>query len=192
MPIDWALVELWRQDLAQDRLERIRAAFLAGKIGGLDVVRSPAPAALRATANRFLLEYWLAHRRGAMPPVSAIDPVRLAPALGRILIVEPVEQGADFRYRLFGTDVAAVSGIEMTGKLLSAHPMPVELVSFGLALYRNLLARPEPVQTVNLPPTKLYSSWERIVLPFAGADGAVTRFLVGNTGFDQDGRELHG
>jgi hypothetical protein len=191
-PIDWARVELWSQDLAQDRLEGIRAAFLAGKVGGLEVMRSPAPSDLQATANRFLLEYWLAERRGALPPVSAVDPVRLAPALGRILLVEPVEHGADFRYRLFGTDVAAVSGFEMTGRLLSDHPLPLELVSFGLALYRNLMERPEPVKTVNLPPTTLYSSWERIVLPFAGANGEVARFLVGNTGFDQDGRELHG
>ncbi|MGB8843875.1 MAG: PAS domain-containing protein [Aliidongia sp.] len=125
-----------------------------------------------------------------MPPITAIDPIKLRPALGRILIIEPVDQGRDFRYRLFGTHIAAVSGYDMTGKLLSVHPMPLEVICFAFALYRNLLARPEPVMTVNTPPSAPFSRWERLVLPFGGADGEVVRFVVGNVGFDREGREL--
>lgn len=174
-------------------LGRIRAAFEPVGLGGLDVVRSPPPAALKAHANRFLLEDWLAQRKGgAMPPVSAIDPIRWLPALGAILLVEPVERGQDFRYRLYGSDVVAVSGYEMTGKRMTAHAVPAELICFGIALYRSVLERPEPVLTVNKPAMTAFSRWERIVLPFADATGAVTRFAVGNVGFGQDGRELHG
>jgi|HubBroStandDraft_1064217.scaffolds.fasta_scaffold00163_5 hypothetical protein len=189
-PIDWPRVERWEQDLAADRLDRIRTGFAAGGIGGLELARSPEPAALQGTANRFLLEYWLAEQQGAMPPASAIDPIRMRPALGRILIVEPIEQGWDFRYRLFGTLVAAVSGYDMTGKLLSAHPLAPEMVCFAFALYRGLLVRPEPVMTMNVPPMAHFARWERIVLPFAGPGGEVTRFVVGNVGFDRDGREM--
>jgi PAS domain len=191
-PIDWQRVALWHQDLVADRLDRIRAAFEAASLGRLEMIRSPVPSAPQAASNRFLLADWHAQRRGAVPPISAIDPVRLAPALGRILIVEPVEAGRDFRYRLFGSDLAALSGIEMTGKLLSAHPTAPEHVCFALAAYRMLQARPEPVLTVFEPPIAGYARWERIILPFAGPEGAVMRFMVGNVGFDRHGQEMHG
>jgi hypothetical protein len=188
--VDWSRVERWQQDLAANRLERIRTGFVAAGLGVLDVTRSPSPAALNGTPNRFLLEYWHAQRCGQLPPITVIDPIKLRPALGRILIIEPVDQGRDFRYRLFGTHIAAVSGFDMTGKLLSVHPMPLEVICFAFALYRNLLTRPEPVMTVNTPPSAPFSRWERLVLPFGGADGEVVRFVVGNVGFDREGREL--
>jgi hypothetical protein len=191
--VDWARIEAWRQDLEAGELDRIRAAFGPVGLGGLEVVRSPPPAALRAQANRFLLEDWLAQRKGAMMPmIGAIDPIRWLPALGAILLVEPIDRGRDFRYRLYGSDVVAVSGYEMTGKPMTAHAVPAELICFGIALYRTVLQRPEAVMTVNRPTLAAFSCWERIVLPFADATGAVVRFAVGNVGFGQDGRELHG
>jgi hypothetical protein len=164
---------------------------VASGIGALEVLRSPEPSMIQGNANRFLLEYWLEQRGdAAIPPIKAIDPIKMRPALGRILLVEPVEQGRDFRYRLFGTHVTALSGYDMTGKLLSQHPLPPELICLAFALYRNLLVRPEPVLTMNMPPLAPFARWERIVLPFAGPDGTVTRFVIGNVGFDRDGREL--
>jgi hypothetical protein len=70
--VDWARIEAWRQDLEAGELDRIRAAFEPVGLGGLEVVRSPPPAALRAQANRFLLEDWLAQRKGAMMPMIAV------------------------------------------------------------------------------------------------------------------------
>jgi hypothetical protein len=191
--IDWLRIEQWHQDLMAGRLERIRAVFAANGLGTLELVRSPDPALLHAKANRFLLDYWQAECGEArLPPVAAVDPVRLAPALGRILVVEPVDQGADFRYRLFGSLIASFAGVEMTGKLLSAHPVGPEMVCFGIALYRVMMVRPEPVLTVFLPAIANYTRWERLVLPFAGKDGSVRRFVVGNVPFGHDGREPHG
>jgi hypothetical protein len=183
-------VEQWQEDLLADRLGRIRSILAANGLGTLDVVRSPAPSVPNAATNRFLLEYWLSERGDALPPVSAVDPVRLGPALGRIVVVEPVARGEDFRYRLFGTDVAAVAGYDMTGKMLSAHPLAPELAGLVMALYRVMMQRPEAVLTVNHPRFTGQVSWERIVLPFAGPDGAVKRFVVGHAAFGADGREL--
>ena len=188
---DWLLIEQWHQDLMADRLLRIRGAFAAAGLGDLMVTRSPAPSAPKAASNRFLLNYWHSQCGGGLPPIAAIDPVRLAPALGRILVVEPVDHGADFRYRLFGTEIAAVSGIELTGKLVSEHPQGPEVVCLGIALYRAMMERPEPVLTVSIPYFAGFSRWERMVLPFTGRDGRVGRFVVGNVAFDRDGRELH-
>jgi PAS domain len=193
-PTDWLRVEQWHQDLMAGSLERIRAVFAANGLGGLEFMRSPAPAMVQAPANRFLLEYWLAEHGadGSLPPISAIDPVRLAPALGRLLVVEPVNGGADFRYRLYGSVTAGFVNFEMTGKLLSSHPLGPEVVCFGTALYRTLMERPEAVLTAHLPPLAKFSRWERLVLPFIGQDGTIRRFVVGNVPFGQDGRELQG
>jgi hypothetical protein len=189
-PVDWQQVELWQQDLEVDQLNRVRSAFAAAGVGSVELVRSPEPARPQGPANRFLLKYWREQALGALPPVAAIDPIRMRPALGRILIVEPVEQGLDFRYRLFGSHISALTGVEMTGKLVSAHPLSPELVCLALALYRSLLARPESVMTRTEPPVAPYACWERIVLPFVDSAGAVTRFVVGNVAFDREGREL--
>jgi hypothetical protein len=191
---DWLRVEQWHQDLLAGRLERIRAVFAAAGQGGFDFARSPEPAMLQAPSNRFLLEYWLAERGadGSLPPVSAVDPVRLAPVLGRLLVVEPVDGGADFRYRLYGSRTAAFVNFEMTGKLVSDHPAGPEIVCFGMALYRTLMERPEPVLTIFHPVIANYARWERLALPFIGKDGMIRRFVVGNVPFGADGRELQG
>jgi hypothetical protein len=189
-PVDWQRVELWQQDYEADHLDRIRRNFVTAGIGSLDLVRSPEPAQLQGPANRFLLKYWREQGQDALPTIAAIDPIRMRPALGRILIVEPVEQGSDFRYRLFGSHIAGLTGFEMTGKLVSVHPGAPELVCFALALYRSLLARPDSVMTRVSPPIAPYACWERIVLPFVDAAGTVTRFVVGNVAFDREGREL--
>jgi hypothetical protein len=189
-PVDWSRVDRWQQDLSADRLERICTGFSSAGVGTIELARSPEPATLYGAPNRFLLEYWRAERQGALPPISAIDPIRMRPALGRILIIEPVDEGRDFRYRLFGTHIAAISGYDMTGKLLSVHPLAPELICFAFALYLSLMARPEPVMTLNVPPMAPFTRWERIVLPFGSADGKATRFVVGNVGFDRDGREI--
>jgi len=192
--VDWLRVETWHQDMMAGRLERIRATFQANGLGGFDFARSPDPAELQAPSNRFLLEYWQSERGadGSLPLVGAVDPVRLAPVLGRLLVVEPVDGGADFRYRLYGSLTASFVNLEMTGKLLSAHPVGPEMVCFGMALYRALMERPEPVLTTFIPAIANYARWERLALPFLGKDGSVRRFVVGNVPFGADGRELQG
>ncbi len=189
---DWLRVERWHQDLLAGKLERIRAVFAANGLGGFEFTRSPVPEMLQAPANRFLLEYWLGQcgADGSLPPVGAVDPIQLAPALGRLLVVEPVDGGADFRYRLFGSKIASFINAEMTGKLLSHHPVGPEMICFGIALYRTLMERPAPVLTTFVPVIANYARWERLALPFIGKDGTVRRFVVGNIPFGLDGREL--
>ncbi len=194
VPTDWLRIEQWHQDLMAGRLERIRAVFAANGLGGFEFAHSPTPAMLQAPANRFLLDYWLAQHGadGSLPPVSAVDPIQLVPALGRLLVVEPVDGGTDFRYRLFGSKIAAFINAEMTGKLLTDHPVGPEMICFGIALYRALMERPAPVLTTFVPAIAEYARWERLALPFIGKDGTVRRFVVGNVPFGEDGRELQG
>jgi hypothetical protein len=190
--LDWIRVGRWQQDLAIGRVDRIRTSFAMAGLGGVDLAHSPDQATLKGVANRFLLEYWLAAGQGGLPRIGVIDPIRLRPALGRVLILEPVEDGRDFRYRLFGTRIAAMSGVDLTGKLASDDPQAPAQVCLTLALCGSQLLRPEPTLVVNTQPLNRYARWERLLLPFAGADGKVARVVIGVVGFGRDGHELHG
>jgi hypothetical protein len=191
MPVEWETVDAWQADLLRDDLRGIRAGYAKSGAGGPNAAWSPDRALVKASENRFLLDYWHECRGdAAMPPVSAIDPVRIQPALGRVAVLEPVEDGHDFRYRLFGTIMAAVSGFDLTGKLLSTHPSSIYVVSFTMALYRATLVKRAPVLSSYTPVARYAAFWERLMLPFAGADGGVARILTGNAAFDRDGRQL--
>lgn len=147
------------------------------------VVWSPAPDQLSIEGMRFLLNYWTVARGTAtMPPVGAIDPLGLKPVLGNIIILDVLQGGADFRFRLFGTEVAAAARYDWTGSTVDEMrrilkgPGP----AFYLAVYRALLQRREPVYTVNAAMAIFKNRlWARLVLPH-GDGGQVERILVGN------------
>lgn|GEM_PF-3861775 len=72
-----------------------------------------------------LMAYWRNNCRGAtMPPVLAIDPFALRFALGYLVLLEPMHDGADFKVRVYGTQLANRVGYDLTGKLLSAIEDP--------------------------------------------------------------------
>jgi hypothetical protein len=140
----------------------------------------------------FLAEHWRnIPRAGTLPHVKQIDPIELRPALGYVMLMDAVDGGCDFRYRLYGSFIASVSGFDMTGKLLSDLPASAYVREFGIASYRAALQRREPVYTERSPVGAVQTtSWQRIALPLVGDSGAVVRFLVGTTPINRDGRAL--
>jgi hypothetical protein len=152
----------------------------------------PRVAALAAQQHRFLLRYW-EDLRGTqpMPDAAKIDAVEMRPALGYINLIDPVEGGRDFRYRLFGSIVAAVSDFDMTGQLASTLKASPYVAEFVIAVCRAALTRGEPLFTEHGPPAAVYTAtWHRLVLPLAGEDGKVTRLLVGMVPMTHDGKPV--
>jgi hypothetical protein len=126
-----------------------------------------------------LLEYWRGlPRTGDLPAAETIDPAALVFILGWLMIMDPIEGGADFSYRLYGSNIAEVMGRDLTGcKLSDSFP---QVAAFAGAVYRDAMRHRRPVLTRHTPPRQIIvSRWERLILPFAEADGSVTRFLVG-------------
>ncbi|MBI1774261.1 MAG: PAS domain-containing protein [Proteobacteria bacterium] len=129
-------------------------------------------------------------QEAALPPVSAIDPFALKPVLGNLIVLAVLGDGADFRFRLYGTDVAKEARFDWTGNTVNEMrrtlrgPGP----AFYLATYRALLSRRKPIYTVN-PAMVVFErrAWGRLALPFGdpGAD-CVERILVGNYVVSQD------
>ncbi|MEQ8440775.1 MAG: PAS domain-containing protein [Alphaproteobacteria bacterium] len=131
----------------------------------------------------FLYDYW--HARKATNEIamrsSDVDPSDLVPALGYIMLLDILEDGRDFRYRLFGSKIAEIANFDSTGLRISetkAHPL---MKAFFSTIYQAVLIRPCPIYTEhNPPPDRAFATWHRIVLPLHDGTGKLDRFLVGN------------
>jgi hypothetical protein len=130
-----------------------------------------------------LLAHWQGQREAAgdvasVPPAAAIDPAALGFILGWLMIMEPLDDGADFKYRLYGSAIAATTGRDLTGyKVSQSFPL---FAAWTTAVYRAVIAHRHPVLTRHAPRRLVpIDRWERLILPYAGENGAVTRLLVG-------------
>jgi hypothetical protein len=189
---DTSLTEAWTRALVAGDLSEIRAVFAAKSAFGPDVLWSPAPEDLPVPQLRFLQEYWNEHRGSRdAPEIGHIDPLKLRPALGYIVLLDVVDGGRDFRVRLYGSVVAAVSGFDLTGKLVSEHAAGPYLVTFYCALYRAAYLRREPVFTQHRPAASVHThAWHRLTLPFANEKGEIVRFLSGNVPLNSAGQPV--
>jgi hypothetical protein len=190
--LDWPRVERWTTDLAAGEAGRVREVFAGFGARGPALHWRPPAEALAAPQLRFLLRYW-EDLRGTrrLPIMGEIDAVELRPALGYVNLLDAVEEGNDFRYRVFGSVVAAVSGFDMTGQLASTLRASGYITEFGLAAFRAAFRRGEPLFTEHGPPTAVYTAtWHRLVLPLAAGTGKVARLLAGAVPMARDGRPV--
>ncbi len=174
--------EAWARDLIDNRLGPIASVFRGDDTEPPIAVWNPDPASLRSEPIRFVLDHWQQLRgAGKAPAVASLDPVALRPALGYVMLVDPVGDGLDFRYRLYGSLIATVSGIDLTGRLVSQHHASPHVVDLSFAGYLAVYRRPEPLYTFRRPARAEFTrAWERIVLPLVDERGRVARFLVVN------------
>ena len=141
----------------------------------------PAPGDFSDARLVRLLEYWRAgvtRAGGALPPTADIDPVRLGFVLGWLMIMEPLDGGADFKYRLFGSEITSIQRRDLTGcKVSDSFP---NFARWTTDVYRKVMAQRLPMMTHHSPQRYVaVDRWERLVLPYADAKGDVTRLLVG-------------
>jgi hypothetical protein len=129
----------------------------------------------------FLQRYWSERRRDAdLPLSSGIDAIDLAPVLGHVMLMEPVDGGDDFLYRVYGTLIAQQAGMEMTGKRVRDIPAPLVAVYF-LATYRAVMQGRRPMFAHHSTHHDIQiAEWDRLILPFVNDEGMVDRLLVGN------------
>ena len=128
-----------------------------------------------------VLRYWRdLPRSGGIPEVLKVDPDRLIAALGYIMLVDLGEAEDDFRYALYGSKIAEVSGFDMTGKSIWDIPTTSDVQVFLAACYMAARRLKRPLYSVHkAPPLITVSHWHRLILPL-GKDGEIRRFLVCN------------
>ncbi len=125
----------------------------------------------------FLLDWWEEARAESFAPsIEVVDPFTLRPALGHLSLLDVVEGGSDFQYRIHGSLTAARARWEWTGRRLSEIETPLRY--FFLVNYRAVLRRPVPLFSTHTPPIDVrMTAWHRLVLPLR-RDETVTRVLV--------------
>jgi hypothetical protein len=191
-PLDWERIARWTAGIVAGDIAAIATVFAQHGAPSPGLVWNPAIDDSQADPLRVLTAYWRGLAgAGAPPHLKQVDPVELRPALGYVMLLDAVEGGRDFRYRLYGSIISAISGFDMTGKLLSEHPANAYVTEFGIATYRAALQRREPVYPERSPVGAVQTtSWQRLALPLADDSGAIVRFLAGTAPIARDGRTL--
>jgi len=97
------------------------------------------------------------------------------------MLLDVLDEGWDYRYRIYGSEIARRHGRDLTGKRTSDIARTAYTGIFYIAGYRAVLARRAPLFSVSSSPNYVAAvDWWRLALPLAGTDGTITRLLVGN------------
>lgn len=122
-----------------------------------------------------LLRDWMGWRGDRLLPGRAdFQPEDLRYLLGRLFLFDVVRgsAGLRFRYRLFGSDIAAYRGYDLTGRFIDEHPDPDFASRAQLAYLRAAgEARPLWAKIDGVSGSGQHSRFEALILPLA-EDGA--------------------
>lgn len=157
------------------------AVYLDIQVGGAQLLLDPDAADLPTEMQRVTLRYWRGLPKvGGIPNQLKVDPQALRPALGYLMLVDRLEGPCEFRYALYGSRIAGVSGFDMTGQTVSEIATQDAIRVFFAACYQAVVELKRPLFTVHEPPPSItVSYWHRLILPL-GQQGEVRRFLVCN------------
>jgi hypothetical protein len=130
-----------------------------------------------------LLQYWDRKRAGRLGPRRAeIDPAEIKVHLPNIFMVEVVDNGADFRYRLIGTRITEALGRDSTGKKMSElYDDQPQARAQLYAAFRLIVDQQAPVfirGRVFWLPDAQYRRFTSVVMPLS-EDGASVSMTLG-------------
>lgn len=181
--MDEVLAATLARDLAAGDTKSAAALFLTNGGQPPRVVWDPGPDDVDLPPLAFLLRHWQAlprHASSVFPHCRSIDPLEMRQALGQIALIDVVDGGADFLYRVYGTMIVERYGSDLTGRRVSQTDGGSYAAAFLVAVYRAVLVRRMPVFSVHFPsPRSSTAKWSRVVLPLVGDDGRIERFLAG-------------
>jgi hypothetical protein len=181
--MDKVLAAKLATDLAVGETRSTAELFLAHGGQPPRVIWGPGPDDIDLPPLTFLLRYWTGLPRAAgvqFPHWRTVDPIDMRKALGHVAVIEVLDGGADFSYRVYGTRIAERYGSDLTGRRTSETDGGSYAAAFLVAVYRAALKRREPVFSVHFPsPRSSTAQWSRIVLPLVGDGDGIERFLAG-------------
>lgn len=187
--LNWPRIAEWTSLILADDIAAIAAVFQQHGAGTPEAVRNPIPEQIPLGPLRFLATHWRTIAARGLPHLGEIDPFKLRPALGHLMVLEPVDHGRDFRYRLYGSALARISGLEMTGRKSSEHPASAYVSEFSIAINRAALTAGMPIYSTRRPVgAELAMRWHRLTLPFVDDSGTPVRILAGTAAIDAAGR----
>lgn len=138
-----------------------------------------APSDIREPYLRGLWQYWSSKRESpALPGRAAISPLEMRAWLGHLLLMDVIDAGRDFRYRLHGTQLVQLFGADLTGQLVSG--LPVRDVDRLLAEGRLVVAsRSWHYTEETVVAEKQHIAISKLILPLAANARDVDMLIVG-------------
>ena len=118
--------------------------------------------------------YWLSGvRLGALPDLSAIDPVLMPLEILPFMVVYAVEPGGGFRMRLIGTAVVDRSGEDLTGRLI--EPFGVMTTLHGRLTWCLQHQRPYVAHGQVPAAERDFIQFTALAAPFVNPNGKIER-----------------
>lgn len=177
--MDRVQIDQISQEVAGGSFKALDLMFEVEGIRAPELIWDPAPGALGSEQHRFVLEYWRGLRRGkSFPMQNALRPEDMGPVLGNLILLDVIDDGWDFRYRLHGSLIADRFGVDLTGLKTSQYPFET-WAQFFMIKYRAILATGRPLYSSHWAPSQVATThWERLTLPMENGDGVVSRLLI--------------
>lgn len=166
--------------IAAEDYEGINSLFQAQGLREPCFLWDPRPEQVEPDPLARLLSYWNDLRGDRVfPEPREIDPFDFTFALGYIMLLDVTDDGADFRYRLYGTKIAQAYQKDMQDLRTSVFEGVIR--EFFIAVYRAVLIRRVPIFTQHEPPPNVFvTRWRRLILPYGRGEDRIERFMVGN------------
>lgn len=106
---------------------------------------------------------------GDFAPRDDFNAELLRPWIGHIMILDYIPDVRDFRYRVYGTDIANHAGFDVTGRLVSEFQS--DTGEFFLKLYRECVDKRVLIFSINSGTHSRFDcDWHRIICPVRRAD----------------------
>ena len=136
---------------------------------------------LESTGMRRFFEVWQqagASRGRSMPARADIDILEIGTYIGSLTLLEVVDGGADFRYRVSAEGASKLLGEDYTGQLLSETSRDQERIDRLMQRYRRVVASKVPwyARTPAIPEMPVTYT-ERLVVPLS-EDGETVSMLL--------------
>jgi hypothetical protein len=138
-----------------------------------------APPDIQHAMLRGLWAYWAGKlRAGSLPARKDISPQQLRPWLGNLLLLDVIDGGRDFQYRLHGAKLVQLFGADLTGRFVSK--LPLKNVDALLEEGREAVSNRNIVYIEDgIVAEKTFIRISKLILPLASDGAAVDMLLVG-------------
>lgn len=187
---DDARVRLVAAEIAATRREAVKALLREGNLAQPVLIWDPPADTLPTEQLPHLRRHWDTLRAGNdLPAADALMPEDLGRAMGFSILADIERDGLDFRYRVFGEQVALASGVDWTGhtgaEMAERTGQPVG--TFYRAANLAAVERRKALFTMHTAQARERTvTWARLALPLAdGPGGRVVRMLIGAVPMDQ-------
>ncbi|MXQ06563.1 PAS domain-containing protein [Alphaproteobacteria bacterium GH1-50] len=176
---DSDIADLVAKSVAPTGHDAVRQLFNDAGARAPEVIWSPGTADVRNPLLRQFQAIVKGYKVDGRVPAKSLRLEDFGGLTEWLMLLQPVEDGADFEYLAYGSSITDSFGMDMTGHRTSEFGGYIS--TFFLGLYRAVLAQKACVYSEHEPPRNVFVRvWQRLIVPLFDEAGEVARILVLN------------